>query len=41
MNPLQIYAFIVLPLALAAVGYGSAWLFVRNAKRHDRLHPGE
>lgn len=41
MSGLQLYAFVILPLLLAAVGFGPAWLFVWSDKRRNRLHPGE
>jgi hypothetical protein len=33
MTGLQIYAFIVLPLSIAAIGWTYAYLWIRNDKR--------
>ncbi|MDP9837527.1 hypothetical protein J2T09_002279 [Neorhizobium huautlense] len=41
MTGLQIYAFIVLPLAIAAGGWTYAYLWVRHSERKKRERSGE
>jgi uncharacterized protein YneF (UPF0154 family) len=40
MTFMYIYAFIIMPVALVAIGAGGAWLHMRNLKRHMQ-HPAE
>jgi hypothetical protein len=41
MTSLQIFAFVVLPLAVLALGYAAVRYAEWDLKRQDRLHPGE
>ena len=41
MTSLQIFAFVVLPLAVLALGYAAVRYTEWDLKRRDRLHPGE
>jgi len=35
MTFLQLFAFFILPLAIAAIGVAAAWLHLRSLKRHN------
>ncbi len=41
MTGIQIYAFIVLPLSIAAVGSAYAYFFVKSEERKRKLPPAE
>jgi hypothetical protein len=44
MNGIQLFAFVILPLIILAIGWGGAWLHVRaldRAREREKLHPGE
>ncbi|MDQ0453737.1 hypothetical protein [Rhizobium paknamense] len=41
MNELQIFAFVVLPLSIAAGGWAYAWFWERRDRARRRMHPGE
>jgi hypothetical protein len=41
MTDIQIFAFLILPLSIAAMGAAIGYFYVRAGEKHDRLHPGE
>ena len=41
MTSLQIFAFVVLPLVILALGYVGVRYTEWDLRRRDRLHPGE
>ncbi|PYE89581.1 hypothetical protein [Phyllobacterium leguminum] len=41
MTNLQIFAFVVLPLSIAAGGWAYAYFWERNDRRKHHIHPGE
>jgi len=41
MTQLELFAYVILPLAIAAGGSLIGYLYVRADKRRDRHHPAE
>lgn len=41
MTFLEVFAFIIMPLLVAAIGWGAVWLHLWDLKRHNRQHPAE
>lgn len=44
MNGIQLFAFVILPILIVAIGWGGAWLHVHSldrARAREKLHPGE
>ena len=43
MNGIQLFAFVILPILIVAIGWGGLLLHERSLRssRHERLHPGE
>ncbi len=40
MSFIEVFAFIIMPAAVVAVGWAGAWLHLRDLRRH-RQHPAE
>jgi hypothetical protein len=41
MTDIQIFAFVILPLSLAAIGAAISYLYVRAGDKDEQTHPGE
>ncbi|WEJ57587.1 hypothetical protein [Devosia sp. FJ2-5-3] len=40
MSFIEVFAFIIMPILVLAIGSGGAWLHMRDLKRHEQ-HPAE
>jgi hypothetical protein len=40
MNGMELFAFVILPLSIAAIGYAIGYFYTRGGK-DERTHPGE
>jgi hypothetical protein len=41
MTFMEIFAFVIMPVLVVAIGWGGVWLHMRNLNRPHSRHPAE